>query len=113
MDKTALVAGITGQDGSYLAEILLAKGYEVHGLIRRSSSLGRVLVPSLWSAPVEGALIKSIAAGRAVAVADNHSAFSHELPMWAVSRLPSDPPRLEDIARSSQPVPKNISRCLR
>ena len=36
--KKALVTGITGQDGSYLAELLLSKGYEVHGIIRRSSS---------------------------------------------------------------------------
>jgi len=36
---TALITGITGQDGSYLAEFLLAKGYEVHGVIRRASSL--------------------------------------------------------------------------
>ena len=36
--KVALVTGITGQDGSYLAELLLSKGYTVHGLIRRSSS---------------------------------------------------------------------------
>ena len=36
--KTALITGITGQDGSYLAELLLAKGYEVHGLVRRSST---------------------------------------------------------------------------
>jgi len=36
--KTALITGITGQDGSYLAELLLDKGYEVHGLVRRSSS---------------------------------------------------------------------------
>ena len=36
--KVALITGITGQDGSYLSEILLAKGYVVHGLIRRSSS---------------------------------------------------------------------------
>jgi GDPmannose 4,6-dehydratase len=36
--KTALITGITGQDGSYLAELLLSKGYEVHGLVRRSSS---------------------------------------------------------------------------
>ena len=35
--KTALITGITGQDGSYLAELLLEKGYEVHGLVRRSS----------------------------------------------------------------------------
>ena len=38
MNKTALITGITGQDGSYLAEFLLKKGYEVHGLIRRSST---------------------------------------------------------------------------
>lgn len=37
MNKTALITGITGQDGSYLAELLLEKGYEVHGIIRRSS----------------------------------------------------------------------------
>ena len=36
--KRALITGITGQDGSYLAELLLAKGYEVHGIVRRSSS---------------------------------------------------------------------------
>ena len=35
--KTALITGITGQDGSYLAELLLEKGYEVHGIVRRSS----------------------------------------------------------------------------
>ncbi len=36
--KRALITGITGQDGSYLAELLLGKGYEVHGLIRRAST---------------------------------------------------------------------------
>src|ERR1700753_3796189 len=42
--KKAFVTGITGQDGSYLAEFLLAKGYEVHGLVRRASSFntGRI-----------------------------------------------------------------------
>ena len=42
--KKALITGITGQDGSYLAEFLLEKGYEVHGLIRRSSisNTGRI-----------------------------------------------------------------------
>jgi GDPmannose 4,6-dehydratase len=39
MSKVALITGITGQDGSYLAELLLEKGYEVHGIIRRSSSI--------------------------------------------------------------------------
>ena len=40
MTKRALITGITGQDGSYLAELLLGKGYEVHGLVRRSSTWG-------------------------------------------------------------------------
>lgn len=38
--RRALITGITGQDGSYLAELLLNKGYEVHGLVRRSSTFG-------------------------------------------------------------------------
>ncbi len=44
MNKIALITGVTGQDGSYLAEILLKKGYVVHGVIRRSSSFntGRI-----------------------------------------------------------------------
>ena len=41
MQKIALVTGITGQDGSYLAEFLLEKGYDVHGLIRRTSQFNR------------------------------------------------------------------------
>ena len=38
MARTALITGITGQDGSYLADLLLEKGYEVHGMVRRSST---------------------------------------------------------------------------
>ena len=41
MAKKALITGVTGQDGSYLAEWLLAKGYEVHGLVRRASTFNR------------------------------------------------------------------------
>ena len=37
----AVITGITGQDGSYLTDLLLAKGYEVHGIVRRSSTLQR------------------------------------------------------------------------
>lgn len=44
---TALITGITGQDGSYLAEFLLAKGYEVHGLVRRSSEITRARIAHL------------------------------------------------------------------
>ncbi len=49
--KRALLTGITGQDGSYLAELLLAKGYEVHGLIRRSSSLNTARIDGLYRDP--------------------------------------------------------------
>jgi GDPmannose 4,6-dehydratase len=45
----ALITGITGQDGSYLAELLLSKGYEVHGLVRRSSTLNRSRIDHLHS----------------------------------------------------------------
>ena len=51
MTKKALVTGITGQDGSYLAEFLLAKGYEVHGLIRRSSSFNTHRIEHLYKDP--------------------------------------------------------------
>ena len=46
--KRALITGITGQDGSYLAEFLLEKGYEVHGIIRRSSSFNTGRIEHLY-----------------------------------------------------------------
>src|SRR3989338_9027256 len=46
--KRALITGISGQDGSYLAEFLLAKGYEVHGIVRRSSSVTRERLEYLY-----------------------------------------------------------------
>jgi len=49
--KRALITGITGQDGSYLAELLLTKGYEVHGLIRRSSSFSTGRIDHLYRDP--------------------------------------------------------------
>lgn len=48
MNKKALITGITGQDGSYLAELLLAKGYEVHGIIRRASSFNTSRIDHLY-----------------------------------------------------------------
>ena len=48
MQKTALITGITGQDGSYLAELLLEKGYEVHGIIRRSSLINTHRIDHLY-----------------------------------------------------------------
>src|SRR6476620_4497442 len=51
--KKALITGITGQDGSYLAELLLGKGYEVHGIIRRSSSFNTARIEHLYHDPHE------------------------------------------------------------
>lgn len=53
--KRALITGITGQDGSYLAELLLSKGYEVHGLIRRSSSFNTERIDHIYQDPHEPA----------------------------------------------------------
>ncbi|MGH3118537.1 MAG: GDP-mannose 4,6-dehydratase [Gaiellales bacterium] len=53
MMKKALITGVTGQDGSYLAELLLLKGYEVHGLIRRSSSFNTQRLDDLYHDPHE------------------------------------------------------------
>src|SRR5215210_4191094 len=51
--KKALITGITGQDGSYLAELLLEKGYEVHGIVRRSSSFNTGRIDHLYRDPHE------------------------------------------------------------
>jgi GDPmannose 4,6-dehydratase len=49
--KRALITGITGQDGSYLTEFLLEKGYEVHGMVRRTSTFNRGRLDAVWSDP--------------------------------------------------------------
>jgi GDPmannose 4,6-dehydratase len=51
--KVALITGVTGQDGSYLAELLLSKGYEVHGLIRRSSTFNTSRIDHIYQDPHE------------------------------------------------------------
>ncbi|MBW5482509.1 GDP-mannose 4,6-dehydratase [Streptomyces bambusae] len=51
MSKTALITGVTGQDGSYLAELLLSKGYTVHGLVRRSSSFNTERIDHIYQDP--------------------------------------------------------------
>ena len=53
MTKTALITGITGQDGSYLAELLLAKGYTVHGIIRRASTFNTDRIDHIYQDPHE------------------------------------------------------------
>jgi GDPmannose 4,6-dehydratase len=54
MAKKALITGITGQDGSYLAELLLSKGYEVHGLIRRASTFNTGRLDTIYDDPHSG-----------------------------------------------------------
>lgn len=49
--RTALITGITGQDGSYLAEFLLEKGYQVHGLIRRASTFNTARLDGIYADP--------------------------------------------------------------
>src|SRR6185437_422618 len=49
--KKALITGVTGQDGSYLAELLLSKGYDVHGIIRRASTFNTERVDHLYADP--------------------------------------------------------------
>ena len=49
--KTALITGVTGQDGSYLAEFLLEKGYDVHGIKRRSSSFNTERIDHIYDDP--------------------------------------------------------------
>jgi GDPmannose 4,6-dehydratase len=56
MTKTALITGVTGQDGAYLSELLLGKGYVVHGVKRRSSSFNTARVDHLYRDPHEGNL---------------------------------------------------------
>ena len=51
--KTALITGITGQDGSYLAEFLINKGYEVHGIKRRASLINTSRIDHLYQDPYE------------------------------------------------------------
>lgn len=51
MSKTALITGITGQDGSYLAELLVEKGYDVHGIVRRSSTFGTERIDHIYRDP--------------------------------------------------------------
>lgn len=54
MTRIALISGCTGQDGSYLAEFLLGKGYDVHGIIRRSSSFNTARIDHLYQDPHDG-----------------------------------------------------------
>jgi GDPmannose 4,6-dehydratase len=83
--KRALITGITGQDGAYLAELLLGKGYEVYGLIRRSSSFNTERIDHLYQDPHErdvrlrllfGDLTDASSLGRALHQASPHEVYN-------------------------------------
>ncbi|CAJ0579484.1 unnamed protein product, partial [Mesorhabditis spiculigera] len=88
--KVALITGISGQDGSYLAELLLQKGYQVHGIIRRSSSFNTSRIEHLYSNPVthddSSCLIKLISTIQPTEVyhlaAQSHVKVSFDLPEY-------------------------------
>ena len=60
MSKTAFITGITGQDGSYLAELLLEKGYDVHGLVRRASTFTTGRINHIYQDPHQSGLRLSL-----------------------------------------------------
>ena len=58
VSKKAFICGITGQDGSYLTELLLAKGYEVHGMIRRTSTFNTDRLDHLYHDPHDSSALR-------------------------------------------------------
>ena len=111
--KKALITGITGQDGSYLAELLLEKGYEVHGLIRRSSQFNTQRIDHLYVGSARGlrrAPLSSLRGPDRLLVPDRPSASDQarrglqprrpEPRQGRASRCPSSRPRRPAWARS-------------
>ena len=70
MKKVALISGITGQDGSFLAEFLIEKGYEVHGILRRSSSFNTGYASrQVYSSSVDSSAISRISRNPILSIA--------------------------------------------
>lgn len=85
MTRRALITGITGQDGSYLAELLLSKGYEVHGIIRRTSSFNTSRIDHIYEDPHApnarlflhyGDLLDAHSLGQAVTASQPHEVYN-------------------------------------
>ena len=86
-DKVALITGATGQDGAYLAEFLLAKGYIVHGVKRRSSSLNTQRVDHLYVDPhIEKSAI-GVLGPPGITILDNTGAVAPLVIHWPVGPL--------------------------
>ena len=116
MSKKALILGITGQDGSYLAELLLSKGYEVHGLIRRSATGNTRNIEhfmdkiTLHRGDLADAtsLLRTITAVKPNEIyneADqDHAGWSYDLPDYASDITGSAPGRVLEIIRAVDPT---------
>lgn len=115
---TALITGITGQDGSYLAELLLEKGYEVHGIIRRSSSFNTARIDHLMDrlhlhygdltdlASIENLLAKTEPDEVYHLAAQSHVLVSFELPLHSVDVDGMGTLRLLEAVRRIRPKAK-------
>ncbi len=116
--KRALITGITGQDGSYLAELLLAKGYEVHGIVRRASSFNTERIDHLYEDPhladariflhygdlLDGAVLRRVLDGVRPAElyhlgAQSHVRVSFEEPAYTADAVAMGTLRLLEAAR--------------
>jgi GDPmannose 4,6-dehydratase len=123
--KRAFITGITGQDGSYLAELLLDKGYEVHGLVRRASTFGTERIDHLYLDPHlpearlflhYGDLSDAMSLSRLLLDvqphevynlgAQSHVAVSFENPLYTVDVDATGTLRLLEACRQVDPVPR-------
>ncbi|MDD4628364.1 MAG: GDP-mannose 4,6-dehydratase [Candidatus Peribacteraceae bacterium] len=116
MKKKALILGITGQDGSYLAELLLGKGYDVHGFIRRSATGNTINIDHLLDSVTlhrgdladVPSLFRTIAAVRPQEIyneADqDHAGWSYDLVDYASDITGSAPGRILEIIRQTDPT---------
>ncbi|OGJ59875.1 GDP-mannose 4,6-dehydratase [Candidatus Peribacteria bacterium RIFCSPHIGHO2_01_FULL_55_13] len=116
MTKKALILGITGQDGSYLAEFLLSKGYEVHGLLRRSATGNTRNIDHLLEKITlhrgdladATSLLRAISSVRPQEIyneADqDHAGWSYDLPDYASDITGSAPGRVLEIIRAVDPT---------
>jgi GDPmannose 4,6-dehydratase len=128
--KRALITGITGQDGSYLAEFLIAKGYEVHGVVRRSSSFNTGRIDHIYLDPhVKGGKLKlhygDLCDGNVLAKlmrtvhphevynlgAQSHVRVSFDMPVYTAETVAMGALKLLEAVREYQQETGNLVRC--